>query len=361
MLKYSIFFTLLSTTVLSQSYALKISIEGKLPRTERKIYLENLGYGITDSNILYNNSSVSNFKIPKNSYSCYRLCYCNKFTEIFFVESDCNIVVNLVEPNESSTIESTIIDGKCNMIYQSFKNNLEDIVLKKFRSNTKLDEDNYGNLIFQSFTRLVSDYPFLGITAFYDFRETYRCFNPANENIRKYTSLIKSVNSSTKNHPLYDRVVKVLDSLNRLTPGGTIYDFTLLNTQKEYISTFDKRGKFLLILFSSRDCQYVDKLEKELIQSYNNLKALNFEILRVSVDFSLFKFDSSLLNNINGLYDYYPWESIYLFDNETGNKIMRTYNIFSWPRSFLYSPEGMLIESNPTVENIFYQLKVNKR
>ncbi len=357
MVKYLILFILITKISFGQNSYLKININGKFRESSNKVYLENVGYGIIDS-AFYSNIFV--LRLHNNPYSCYRLSYGYNKTKIFFNEGNHNVDINIDLDNYLGD-EPHVVEGEYNKIYQNFKDTLFKLHLLKSQAPDRVQKNVSDDLVFKHFKDIIINYPFLGMMAFYDSRELLRYINPCSINIKKYISLFESLDSNLKNHPSYKEILTELDSLNRLTPGGTIHDFSLMNTKKEYIYTFDKRGKFLLVLFSSRGCTYVEEVEKKLIESYNELKSLNFEVLRVSVDFSLFKFDPRLLSNIDGLYNYYPWESVYLFNDKTGNNILRTYNVLTWPRAFLYSPEGILMETNPTIENLFYQLRLNKR
>lgn len=355
-MKALIFCILISQIGFSQPHYLKVVISGTLPSNPTKLYLENVGYGIIDSSFCKSNTI---FMLKKYQYPCFRFIYGQEKSKIFFLLDD---IINLHINIESYLPdEPHVIEGHQNQIYQNFKDTLFMLHLLKSRATNQNEENLIDSTFFKSFESLMNNYPFLGMMSLYDKKELIRYMNPPPRILNKYYTLINGLDIKYKNHPVYEEIVLGLDSLKRLTPGGTIYDFNLINTKKEYIYTFDKRGKFLLLLFSSRNCLYVQEIEKKLIESYKELNSLNFEVLRVSVDFSLFNFDTKLLDNINGIYDYYPWESVYLFNDSIGNKIMRTYNIVNWPHTFLYSPDGILLETNPTIETVFNLLKMGRK
>jgi thioredoxin-related protein len=165
------------------------------------------------------------------------------------------------------------------------------------------------------------------------------------------------LDNNIKIHPLVKEVKSILDSLKRLTPGGAIYDFSLINSKKEYINTFDKRGQFLLVLFTINGCEYGKEMLEDLRKNYAELKKKKFDILEVNASIN-FEYNFKWIKNLEKIYNY-PWEKVYLFDNKLGAKILRDYNMILFPRSFLYSRDGILIEVNPSSEKILMLLNKN--
>lgn len=361
MKKFLIIFLLTPQMAFGQSTYIKVNVNENIKKNGDPLWLENIGYGVIDSKNLYDYKFI--FKVPESLYPCYQLRFGNRRSNVFFIEKGAEVEIDIdLESNVwyNNSLQSSIKGGQYNEIYQTFIDTLNNIELLKYRSTTDLQENINDNLIYENYHNLIKESPFVGVMTLFDTKERLRHIDPIPENIRRYIALMEQTGSNLIKHLVYDEIMKSLDSLKRLAPEGTIYDFSLITQKKEYISTFDKRGKFLLILFSSRGCLDAEEVENKLLKSYNELKSLNFEVLRVSLDFCQFTYDPRILQNINGLYNYYPWQNVYLFNDEKGNKVRRNYNVNSWPRSFLYSPSGVLLEKNPSVEAIFNQLKLFK-
>ena len=359
MVKYIILFVINATQLFGQnnSATLHVHIRGEIRMGTKKMFVENVGYGIIDSITFYRPDF--DIEISKRPNACYRLCYQESKTSIFFIDDVDNLNVRITLENDNITY-TNITEGGYNQLFYASKDSILHLNFLKGQTDNRLVENLKDDLIYDYFSNTYKGNPFLGMVLLYDFRAGLKWVNPRTENIKKYLALIDVFNKQLNKHPLINDIKYTLDSLERLTKGGNIYDFSLRTIRKEFISTFDKRGKFLLILFAARSCYAAIDVENELIEHYKELKDLNFEVLRVSLDFHAFQYDYRLLQNIDGIYDY-PWESVYLFNDRIGYKIRRNYNILSWPRSFLYSPDGILIEPNPSIESLFNHLKANKK
>jgi hypothetical protein len=301
---------------------------------------------------------------------CYRLSLDDNKTGLFFIENDdpytIEVDIDTKPPfwRNQPQLESKITGGVYNEVFTKLKKTLYEFVSLKIQATTAFEANRQDDSIYSFFVKVIQDYPFLGMVLLYDSQEILRTVHPRVENLKKYISLIESFDKPLRTHPLLKEVTSTLDSLNRLTPGGNIYDFSLINSKKEFIHTFDKRGQFLLILFALNSCGYTQAQSKEtlddLIKNYEALKKLNLDILEVNLTFRELEYDFRLIQNLDGIYTY-RWENGYLFDNKAGRKIIRDYNFLGWPRSFLYSKDGILLEVDPNVQKILTHLQANKK
>ncbi len=359
---FFIFFSLHIQILFGQNTTICVNIQGDFKAGSNKIYIENVGFGIIDSMIFFKTPFKIN--VPKRPNACYRLVFDNCKTGIFFTENEEEIAIDIDRTDlifESSGIyESNTKGGMLNDMFDVSKNKISELTLTKLRGGKSDQSDNINDSICQHIVEVTKGYPFLGMSLLYDFRENIRWVEPPANNLKEYINLVETLDENIRKLPLVKDVKKALDSLNRLTPSGSIHDFTLMNSRRESVNTFDKRGKFLLILFSLHGCEFVQKAESDLKKEYETLKGLNFEILEVNMSFAFFDFDKKYLQDIRSVYDY-PWNNVYLFKDKNGIDIRRTYNVHSCPRTLLYTPDGILLDVNPSIENILKQLKLNKK
>jgi hypothetical protein len=287
-------------------------------------------------------------------------------TDFFFIEKEdhytIDVEIDIVHPlgYNKYQLESKITGGIYNEVFKKAKKTLYELVSLKLQAPTNFEINRQEDSIYTSFVQVVQYDPFLGMVLLYDSQEILRSVNPRAENLKKYISLVESFEKPLKTHPLLKEVRNTLDSLNRLTPGGNIYDFSLINAKKESISTFEKRGQFLLILFAPNGCRYDKETFEDLIKNYADFKKLNFDILEVNVTFRDLEYDFQLIQSVDGIYTYL-WENGYLFHNPSGQKILRDYNFLGGPRSFLYSRDGILLEVDPNAQKILMHLQSHKK
>jgi hypothetical protein len=347
---------------------LSVNLNGKKSLSKKKIFLESVGYGMMDSIISLSQSFDMSINPKENG--CYRLLLDDNKTDFFFIENEDHYTIEVdIDTNHPSwhnqpQLESKITGGVYNQVFKKIKNTLYELVSLKLEATTAFEANRQDDSIYTFFVKVIQDNPFLGMVLLYDSKDILRTVQPRTENLKKYISLIESFDKPLRTHPLLKEVTSTFDSLNRLTPGGNIYDFSLINSKKEFIHTFDKRGQFLLILFAPNSCGYAQAQTKEtlddLIKNYEALKKLNFDILEVNMAFRNLEYDFRLIQSLDGIYTY-RWENGYLFDNKAGRKILRDYNFLGNPRSFLYSKDGMLLEVDPTVQKILMHLQSNQK
>jgi hypothetical protein len=353
---------LFAQVLTGQNTCITVNLKGDYKVGVNKIYVENVGYGITDSMIFF--KSPFKINVPQRPNSCYRLIFDNYKTNIFFTKNEEEITIDIDKTTYihefTGVYESSINGGIVNEMFYMSRDKVLELALIKLKTGNTGHPINTDDSIYQHLVGITQEHPFLGMTLLYDLKESMRSVDPSAKNLKKYINLVETLDENLRTLPMVKDVRKALDSLNRLTPGGSIHDFSLMNNRREAIGTFDKRGKFLLILFSLHGCEYVKEAETDLGKEYEALKQHNFEILEVNLTFGYYDFDNNFFKNIKGVYNY-PWDNVYLFNDKNGRDIRRTYNAHSCPRTLLYSPDGILLEVNPSIEDIFKQLKLNKK
>lgn len=129
--------------------------------------------------------------------------------------------------------------------------------------------------------------------------------------------------------------------------GANLLDLTAITKEGEIIATKDYRGKFLLVDFNASWCGACKMKNDILKANYSKLKNLNpFEILTLSIDEFPFSWENSIKR------DNYPWTQGIWENKYSRMKWIDYYRISLLPTSFLIDEKGVIIDINPSLENI---------
>lgn len=178
--------------------------------------------------------------------------------------------------------------------------------------------------------------------------------NPRNDfSYNEFLSQIKNgnLNSNQINH-LFKKldtldlsIVQIEDIHQGINPdkilkvGKQLYDFELPSTDSVNIKTTDFRGKILLIDFWASWCKPCRELNPELLEIYKEFKGSNFEILGVSLDTDIEKWNKAILK------DELIWKNV--IDTLTRNgKVSAKYKINAIPANYLINKTGTIIAKN---------------
>lgn len=132
--------------------------------------------------------------------------------------------------------------------------------------------------------------------------------------------------------------------------GNHLYDFELPNSDKKNINTADFRGKILLIDFWASWCSPCRKMNPELLDIYKEFKEFDFEILGVSLDSDIKKWNKAIIK------DTLIWKNVVDIQAFDG-KISAKYNISEIPTNYLIDENGVILDKNISIDDLRIFLK----
>lgn len=164
-------------------------------------------------------------------------------------------------------------------------------------------------------------------------------------NSNQINNLFKKLDTSALSIVQLEAIHQGINPDQILKVGKQLYDFELPSVDRVNITTTDFRGKLLLIEFWASWCKPCRKANPALLEVYKEFKDSNFEILGVSLEKDIEKWNKAILKD--GLI----WENVIdtlVFEG----KVVAKYNIGFIPTNYLIDKEGKILGINIEIEEL---------
>lgn len=165
---------------------------------------------------------------------------------------------------------------------------------------------------------------------------------------------VKAMDALGDNVPESELKTRIFDEFGKSKERqltGEAPDFELMDASGKLVKLSSFRGKYVLLDFWASWCAPCRKKNKELNQYCDELKALNIEVISVSLDDSKEKWLQAVKE------DSVNWLQLADLDGFKASKVREAYKVEQVPTVYLISPEGVVIDKGMTLEEIRKEVK----
>ena len=143
-----------------------------------------------------------------------------------------------------------------------------------------------------------------------------------------------------------NEIIKKYEDMKRKQLTGKAPDFKLPDMKGNIVKLSDYKGKYLLVDFWASWCKPCRIKAKELKKHYPRLKGLGVEVVGISCDENKNQWVKAIEE------DQPLWTQLLIDKKINGTDTADDYKVEFIPTLYLISPEGEILEKNPSVEEI---------
>lgn len=158
---------------------------------------------------------------------------------------------------------------------------------------------------------------------------------------RAVEAMWNSPDSETRN-----KIIKKYEEAKQKQLTGKAPDFTLPDIKGKKVKLSDYEGKYLLIDFWASWCKPCRMKIKELKKEYDRLQKLGVEVIAISCD----QKKEDWLKAVEE--DQPAWKQLLVDKEINGSDTADDYKVEFLPTLYLISPDGIVLDTNPGMEEI---------
>ena len=163
---------------------------------------------------------------------------------------------------------------------------------------------------------------------------------------KPFTAVIQALGDTIPESNMKTQIFNAYEKLKAAQLTGEAPDFTLPDVNGKPVSLSDFRGKYVLVDFWASWCAPCREKNKELNKHYSRLKEQGLEIISISLDDN----KQQWLKAVHE--DHIRWTQLVDLEGFKKSQIRQDYKVEQVPTVYLIDPQGKVIDTNPSLEDI---------
>lgn len=169
---------------------------------------------------------------------------------------------------------------------------------------------------------------------------------------RFFTRAIEALGNSAPEGDLKNKVMEAYEQAEKRQLTGNAPAFSLPDANGKIYHLEDFKGKYLLIDFWASWCAPCRAKNKELNKHYQKLKDMGLNLVSVSLDDDREKWLKALNE------DQVAWLQLVDLEGFKKSKVRTDYKVEQVPTVYLIDPQGKILMTGPTLEEIYCYLQM---